>query len=108
MNTPDSTPESTPLQDDRTTPQADTPPTPGPRPSAPRPMPPRRRPTPAPTPAAPAPATPARTPVPDSQGRDWGRVDDDGTVYVRTADGERSVGQMPDATPEEALSFFVR
>jgi hypothetical protein len=71
-------------------------------------MPPRRRPTPAPTPAAPAPATPARTPVPDSQGRDWGRVDDDGTVYVRTADGERSVGQMPDATPEEALSFFVR
>jgi hypothetical protein len=71
-------------------------------------MPPRRRPTPSPTPAAPAPATPARTPVPDSQGRDWGRVDDDGTVYVRTADGERSVGQMPDATPEEALSFFVR
>ena len=108
MNTPDSTPESTPLQDDRSTPQAGTPPTPGPRPSAPRPMPPRRRPTPAPAPAAPAPATPARTPVPDSQGRDWGRVDDDGTVYVRTADGERSVGQMPDATPEEALSFFVR
>ena len=108
MNTPDSTPESTPLQDDRTTPQAQTPPTPAPRPSAPRPMPPRRRPTPAPVPAAPTPATPARTPVPNSQGRDWGRVDDDGTVYVRTADGERSVGQMPDATPEEALSFFVR
>jgi uncharacterized protein DUF349 len=106
VNTPDSTPESTPLQDEPTTPRADTPPTPAPRPSAPRPMPPRRRPT--PTPAAPAPATPARTPVPDSQGRDWGRVDDDGTVYVRTADGERPVGQMPDATPEEALSFFVR
>jgi Domain of Unknown Function (DUF349) len=35
-------------------------------------------------------------------------VDDDGTVYVRTADGERPVGQMPDAAPEEALTFFVR
>jgi DNA repair exonuclease SbcCD ATPase subunit len=39
---------------------------------------------------------------------DWGRVDDDGTVYVRTADGERPVGQMPDATPEEALAFYTR
>ncbi len=38
----------------------------------------------------------------------WGRVADDGTVFVRTADGERSVGQMPDATPEEAMSFFTR
>jgi len=39
---------------------------------------------------------------------DYGRVDSDGTVYVRTADGERAVGQVPDASPEEALSFFVR
>lgn len=39
---------------------------------------------------------------------DFGRVDPDGTVYVRTPDGERSVGQVPDAAPEEALSFFVR
>ncbi|WP_372727065.1 DUF349 domain-containing protein [Nocardioides sp.] len=37
----------------------------------------------------------------------WGRVDDDGTVYVKTADGERSVGQYPEGTPEEALSFFT-
>ena len=39
-----------------------------------------------------------------SQGsvHEWGRVDDDGTVYVRTADGERAVGQYPDGTPEEA------
>ncbi len=29
-------------------------------------------------------------------------------MFVRTADGERSVGQMPDATAEEALEFFVR
>ncbi|WP_345893801.1 DUF349 domain-containing protein [Nocardioides sp. TF02-7] len=39
---------------------------------------------------------------------DWGRVGDDGTVFVRTPDGERPVGQMPDATPEEALAFYTR
>lgn len=38
----------------------------------------------------------------------WGRVEDDGTVYVRTAEGERVVGQMPDAGPEEALAFFAQ
>lgn len=38
----------------------------------------------------------------------FGRVDDDGTVFVRTAEGERSVGQIPDATPDEAMAFFVR
>jgi uncharacterized protein DUF349 len=35
-------------------------------------------------------------------------VDDQGTVFVRTEDGERPVGQMPDATPAEALAFFTR
>jgi hypothetical protein len=35
-------------------------------------------------------------------------VAQDGTVFVRTPDGERSVGQMPDATPDEALAFFTR
>ncbi|MEA4943102.1 MAG: DUF349 domain-containing protein [Propionicimonas sp.] len=39
---------------------------------------------------------------------DFGRVDPDGTVYVRTADGERSVGQIPDVDPAEALAFYVR
>jgi Domain of Unknown Function (DUF349) len=38
---------------------------------------------------------------------DWGRVDDDGTVYVKTTDGERAVGQYPEGTPEEALKFFT-
>jgi hypothetical protein len=38
----------------------------------------------------------------------WGRVDDDGTVYVRDGDGERVVGQYPDATPEEALAYYER
>jgi hypothetical protein len=38
----------------------------------------------------------------------WGRVAEDGSVFVRTADGERQVGQMPDATPEEALAFYTK
>ncbi|MBX3093263.1 MAG: DUF349 domain-containing protein [Cryobacterium sp.] len=38
----------------------------------------------------------------------WGRVDETGTVFVRTADGERAVGQFPDATPEEALAYYER
>jgi hypothetical protein len=38
----------------------------------------------------------------------WGRVDDDGTVYVREGDGERAVGQFPDATPAEALAYYER
>ena len=38
----------------------------------------------------------------------FGRVDSDGTVYVRTTNGERRVGQVPDVPPDEALSFFVR
>lgn len=38
---------------------------------------------------------------------EWGRVADDGTVFVRTADGERSVGQYPEGTPEEALAFYT-
>lgn len=39
---------------------------------------------------------------------DFGRVDPDGTVYVRTADGERVVGQIPDVNADEALAFYVR
>ena len=38
----------------------------------------------------------------------WGRVGDDGTVYVRTKEGERAVGQWPDAEPAEALAFYTR
>ncbi len=38
----------------------------------------------------------------------WGRVDADGTVWVRTSSGERVVGQYPGATPEEALAYFGR
>ncbi len=42
-----------------------------------------------------------------SSGHEWGRVADDGTVFVRTADGERTVGQYPEGTPEEALKFYT-
>jgi len=38
----------------------------------------------------------------------WGRIDDQGTVYVRTRDGERVVGQWPDADPAEAMALFTR
>lgn len=38
----------------------------------------------------------------------FGRVDPDGTVYVRTQAGERPVGQVPDVPAEEALAFFTR
>ncbi|GAA1842365.1 DUF349 domain-containing protein [Agromyces salentinus] len=44
----------------------------------------------------------------DSTQEPWGRVDETGTVFVRTSDGEREVGQYPDATPEEALAYFER
>ena len=39
---------------------------------------------------------------------DWGRVSEDGSVFVRTADGERKVGQWPDGGPAEALAFFKK
>ncbi|RRD51226.1 DUF349 domain-containing protein [Arachnia propionica] len=39
---------------------------------------------------------------------EFGRVDSDGTVYVRVGDTERSVGQVPDSTPGEALAFYTR
>ncbi|MEJ7834536.1 MAG: DUF349 domain-containing protein [Nocardioides sp.] len=38
---------------------------------------------------------------------EWGRVGDDGTVYVKTADSERAIGQYPVGTPEEALKFYT-
>ncbi|TCC28473.1 DUF349 domain-containing protein [Kribbella sindirgiensis] len=41
-------------------------------------------------------------------GENWGRVAEDGTVFVRTKAGERAVGQWPDANPEEALAFYTR
>lgn len=71
------------------------------------------------TPAAPQPAArpvpSARVPGPPPGAtasktvtEPWGRVDDEGTVSVREADGWRVVGQYPDGTPAEALAYFQR
>ncbi|MBN2490877.1 MAG: DUF349 domain-containing protein [Planctomycetes bacterium] len=38
----------------------------------------------------------------------FGRIDDDGTVYVKTAAGERAVGSWHAGTPEEGLAHFAR
>jgi hypothetical protein len=38
----------------------------------------------------------------------WGRVADDGTVYVRIAGSERVVGSWQAGSPDEALAFFHR
>jgi hypothetical protein len=38
----------------------------------------------------------------------FGRVDSDGTVYVKTAAGERTVGSWQAGTPEEGLAHYVR
>ncbi|MGO8956519.1 MAG: DUF349 domain-containing protein [Streptosporangiaceae bacterium] len=38
----------------------------------------------------------------------WGRVAEDGTVYVRTAEGEREIGSWQAGSPAEALAFFKR
>jgi hypothetical protein len=43
--------------------------------------------------------------------REWtafGRIDADGTVYVKTAAGEREVGSWQAGTPEEGLLHFAR
>ena len=38
----------------------------------------------------------------------WGRVAEDGTVYCRTAEGEREIGSWQAGSPDEALAFFKR
>ena len=78
-----------------------------------------RRPAPASAPAG-AEATPAAsTPAPAvapvvhdaaeaAAAEAFGRVEDDGTVYVREAAGERVVGQFPGVPTSEALGLYVR
>ena len=38
----------------------------------------------------------------------FGRVGEDGTVYVITPTGDRAVGSYPGKSPEEALAYFVK
>jgi Domain of Unknown Function (DUF349) len=70
-------------------------------------------PGPPPTPAAPPPhppavATPEPVAAPPSDPTEWGRVDEDGTVYVKTADGERAVGSWQAGEPAAGLAHYGR
>ncbi|MER7012934.1 DUF349 domain-containing protein [Saccharopolyspora sp. NPDC000359] len=51
-----------------------------------------------------APAVPTASTDPTK----WGRVDADGTVYVRTADGERAIGSWQAGEPAEGLALYAR
>jgi hypothetical protein len=61
-----------------------------------------------PEPPAPTPEPPAAPPEPKPDPALWGRVDADGTVWVRTGAGERAAGSYPGVTPEEALLYYGR
>jgi hypothetical protein len=71
-------------------------------------------PRPVPTPAALRPPRPAATPAtgsPVSASADamaFGRVTEDGTVFLRAPEGEVRVGQWTVGSPEEGLAFFAR
>ncbi len=77
--------------------------TPGPGGAAPRPVP-----SPVPGPPRPRPPRPTAAAPAPSASASWGRVDEDGSVYVRTAEGERKVGQWLGGDPDEGLQFFAR
>lgn len=61
----------------------------------------------APAAAAPLPAAPI-VPTASLNPEKWGRVDADGTVYVKTADGERPVGSWQAGEPTEGLAHYAR
>lgn len=69
-----------------------------------------------PTPAAlakvaphpPATAAPPLITTDHSASAAFGRVDEQGTVFVRTAEGEKEVGSYPGASDEQALTYFAR
>jgi hypothetical protein len=55
-----------------------------------------------------APVAPPTVPAAADDPARWGRVDDDGTVYVHTAEGERAVGSWQAGEPAEGLAHFAR
>ena len=97
-STPEPPTERTPAHTPAHTPEPTT--SPAPRP-APRPGPPRPAPR-AGAPTKPLPAPPANDP------RKYGRVADDGTVYLITAAGERMVGSWQAGEPDAAFAHFGR
>jgi len=80
-------------------------PVPRPRPTAPLPHPPTSA---TPVVAASAPVPPPADAAEAALAATFGSVDDEGTVSVREAAGERVVGQFPGASHEEALGLYVR
>jgi hypothetical protein len=41
-------------------------------------------------------------------GSEWGRIDEDGTVFVRTPDGEREIGSWQAGDQEAGIAFYER
>ncbi|MCW2493125.1 MAG: hypothetical protein QOH56_2057 [Pseudonocardiales bacterium] len=39
---------------------------------------------------------------------EWGRIDEAGTVFVKTAEGEREIGSWQAGDPEAGLAYYVR
>ncbi|TAP43993.1 DUF349 domain-containing protein [Arthrobacter sp. S39] len=97
-------------------PEAETPAVSAPE-AAPKPA---AAPRPAPSPAAfasrpkPAAAAPAAAPVPVvpatsvAEASRWGRVEGDGHVFLKIDGEEHAVGQYPDVSNDEALTYFAR
>ncbi len=103
---PEAAPEPQAAPEPEVTPEAATAvePVPAPRP-APGPHVPKPPATPVPSPAVLAGRLHGTAAPKPSE---HGRVDESGTVFVRTADGEREVGSYPGASHAEALAYFTR
>src|SRR5438270_5035687 len=61
-----------------------------------------------PAPGPPETPSPAAPPSETASPEPWGRIDADGTVFVRTAIGERAIGSWQAGTPEEGLAYYQR
>ncbi|MGP6172980.1 DUF349 domain-containing protein [Corynebacterium sp. A21] len=76
--------------------------------SAPKPGP-KPGPRPGATPGSVAAVRRTSAPLPQHTPNDpkkWGRIDTDGMVYVRTSEGERTIGSWQAGTPEEGLAHY--
>ncbi len=79
-------------------------------PSTPKPGP-KPGPRPGPRPGGAPPVTNApitHHPTPAGDPHEFGRVDEQGVVWLKTADGEREVGQWQAGSPEEGLAHYSR
>ncbi|MXP22375.1 DUF349 domain-containing protein [Gordonia sp. HNM0687] len=81
-------------------------PTPNPGPPKPHPMP-KPGPRPGPRPRA-AEVHPVPTPVPGGDPHEFGRIDAEGAVWLKTAGGERQIGSWQAGSVEEGLAHFSR